>query len=104
MFMRFRGGGVGHHSTRDATNTLLFDRPYEELQNIDTLGDFVEDEPEDIAKEEIAEGEPPEDIREDEPEDGAEGELINNGEHELDDESQEGSEDLGEEGVDYDDM
>lgn len=31
MFMRFRGGGVGHKSTRDATNHFLSDRSLAEL-------------------------------------------------------------------------
>jgi hypothetical protein len=31
MFMRFRGGGVGHKSTRDATNHFLSDRSPAEL-------------------------------------------------------------------------
>jgi hypothetical protein len=26
MFMRFRGGGVGHKSTREATNSFMMDR------------------------------------------------------------------------------
>ena len=91
--MRFRGGGVGHISTRDATKHLLLDQPYEELQNIDTLEDIVEDE---FAEDELpVDGEPPEDTGEGElPSDGSEGE------DEQADESQHGSKC----GVDYDDL
>ena len=31
MFMRYRGGGVGHWAVWEATNTFLKDRPCEEL-------------------------------------------------------------------------
>ena len=31
MFMRYRGGGVGHQAVREATNSFLKDRPREEL-------------------------------------------------------------------------
>ena len=41
MFMRYRGGGVGHSSTRDATNRFLLDRHPLDLSNDD--GD-IEDE------------------------------------------------------------
>ena len=104
MFMWFRGGGVGHASTRDATIPLLSDRPYEELQKIDALKDIVEEELEDIAEEGLEmltenellmEGEPgPEELLDEDVE----------GEDEQDDESQHGSEDLEEEVMDYDDM
>jgi hypothetical protein len=115
---------VGHLSTRDATKPLLFDHPYDEFQNINTLEDFVEDEllentaeeeeklmgnlvAENELLEEIAEGELLEDIMEDE-QDIAEGELLDDdgtaGENEHDDESQNGSECLEEEAFDYDDL
>jgi hypothetical protein len=118
MFMPFRGGGIGHLSTGDATKSLLLDRPYDEFQNINNLEDIVEDDLlEDVADEklledmaedellqEIAEGELPEDILGGEPEDIAEGELVEDGTagvHERDNESQNESECL-EEGSDYD--
>ena len=41
MFMRYRGGSVGHSSTRDATNRFLLDRHPLDLSNDD--GD-IEDE------------------------------------------------------------
>ena len=122
MFMRFRGGGVGHLSTRDATMPLLFDRPHEELQDINTLEDFVEDEllentaeegeklirdmVEDELLDENMEGELPEDVMEDE-QDTAGGEFLEDntaGEDEYDNESQNGSECLEEEGFNYGDL
>lgn len=42
MFMRYRGGGVGHASTRDATNFFLSDRNSEELKAIHVVDDIPE--------------------------------------------------------------
>ena len=50
MFMRYRGGGVGHTSTREATNKFLLDRdrldmtdgPGEESDGIDIDSDVEE--------------------------------------------------------------
>ena len=40
--MRYRGGGVGHASTRDATNLFLSDRDSEELKDIHVVDDIPE--------------------------------------------------------------
>ena len=107
MFMRFRGGGVGHASTRDATIPLLSDRPCEERQNADTLEDIIEEELlEDIEEKPLGDSL----LVEDElpqVEEVAEGELLEDdhiaSENEHSGESQDGSE-CPEEGIDYDDM
>jgi hypothetical protein len=43
MFMRFRGGGVGHQSTRDATNHFLHDRTPAELARVHAPDDANEE-------------------------------------------------------------
>ena len=43
MFMRFRGGGVGHKSTRDATNHFLHDRTPAELSRVRVTDDADEE-------------------------------------------------------------
>jgi hypothetical protein len=43
MFMRFRGGGVGHQSTRDATNHFLKDRTPTELARAHASNDADEE-------------------------------------------------------------
>ena len=40
--MRYRGGGVGHASTREATNLFLSDRHREEIQDIRAIDDIPE--------------------------------------------------------------
>ncbi|KAG6838202.1 hypothetical protein C0991_001091 [Blastosporella zonata] len=52
MLMRFRGGGVGHKSTREATNKLLTDRhrtnqssDRRQTQIVEADGEEAEDEP-----------------------------------------------------------
>jgi hypothetical protein len=49
MFMRYRGGGVGHSSTREATNKFLHDRDRLDVRDGDESdeGDIEEDEIED---------------------------------------------------------
>jgi hypothetical protein len=45
MFMRYRGGGVGHSSTREATNKFLHDRDRLDVPNgHEGVEDDVEDE------------------------------------------------------------
>ena len=44
MFMRYRGGGVGHNNTREATNKFLLDRDRLDVSNVD---EGVEEEEED---------------------------------------------------------
>jgi len=43
MFMRYRGGGVGHASTREATKTFLLDRHADELRDIEKVDNIVGD-------------------------------------------------------------
>jgi hypothetical protein len=45
--MRFRGGGVGHQSTRDATNHFLHDRTPAELARVH-VPDDADKEPENV--------------------------------------------------------
>ena len=40
--MRYQGGGVGHASTREATDSFLSDRHHEEIQEIHAIGDIPE--------------------------------------------------------------
>jgi len=35
MFMRYRGGGAGHSSTREATNKFLLDRDWLDVSDVD---------------------------------------------------------------------
>jgi hypothetical protein len=44
MMMRFRGGGVGHKSTREATNHFLSDRDHVEKHQVDDSDTIVVDQ------------------------------------------------------------
>lgn len=58
MMMRFRGGGVGHTSTRDATDILKTDRDELDRRSQQARRDTITVEDEDISDEEMNGNEP----------------------------------------------
>lgn len=58
MMMRFRGGGVGHTSTRDATDILKTDRDELDRRSQQARRDVITVEDEDISDEEMNGNEP----------------------------------------------
>ncbi|KAK2459859.1 hypothetical protein APHAL10511_003232 [Amanita phalloides] len=48
MLMRYFGGGVGHASTREATNLFLSDRHGEALEDAENSAENGEEEPEPV--------------------------------------------------------
>lgn len=43
MFMRYRGGGVGHFATREAMKPFLLDRHADELRDLENMDDIIGD-------------------------------------------------------------
>ncbi|KIL55287.1 hypothetical protein M378DRAFT_173752, partial [Amanita muscaria Koide BX008] len=102
MFMRFRGGGVGHKSTRAATNVFLADRhPFDS----ETAAEDVEENGEDLHDDGIEEECDSQSDEENEEHEGDDADPIaSEGEQDLGPEDGEDCEEEGAEALGYDEL